>query len=75
MHSNQFKRLIIYYKMIEKNIFQSWYTKDLHPLVQKKIDNLKQLNPEYIYHLYNDDDMDNFVNEYFPGEMLNVIIN
>lgn len=61
--------------MIEKNIFQSWYTKDLHPLVQKKIDNLKQLNPEYIYHLYNDDDMDNFVNEYFPGEMLNVIIN
>ena len=75
MHSNQFKRLIIYYKILEKNIFQSWYTKDLHPLVQKKIDNLKQLNPEYIYHLYNDDDMDNFVNEYFPGEMLNVIIN
>ena len=66
--------------MIEKNIFQSWHTKDLHPLVQKKIDFFKELNPEYSYNLYNDNDMDNFVNEHFNGEIayyynkLNIIV-
>jgi len=66
--------------MIEKNIFQSWHTKKLHPLVQKKINKFKQLNPEYTYHLYNDKDMDDFVNEHFNGEIaecynkLNIIV-
>lgn len=66
--------------MIEKNIFQSWYTKNLHPLIQQKIDFFKSLNPEYTYHLYTDDDMDNFVNEHFKGEIaecynkLNIIV-
>lgn len=66
--------------MIEKNIFQSWYTTDLHPLVQTKIDNFKKLNPEYTYRLYTDKDMDTFVNEYYSGEIadcynrLNIIV-
>ena len=30
--------------MIPKNIFQSWITKDLHPEIQKKVDNIKSLN-------------------------------
>ena len=66
--------------MIEKNIFQSWFTNKLHPLVQEKIDTFKKLNPEYTYHLYNDDDMDKFVNEHYKGEIadcynkLNIIV-
>ena len=66
--------------MIEKNIFQSWFTNKLHPLVQEKIDTFKKLNPEYKYHLYNDDDMDKFVNEHYKGEIadcynkLNIIV-
>lgn len=66
--------------MIEKNIFQSWHTKDLHPLVQKKIDFFKNINPEYKYNLYDDNDMDNFVNEHFKGVIsecynkLNIIV-
>lgn len=66
--------------MIEKNIFQSWHTKKLHPLVQEKIDFIKNLNPEYSYNLYNDSDMDNFVNEHFSGQIaecynkLNIIV-
>ena len=66
--------------MIEKNIFQSWHTKNLHPLIQSKIDFYKKLNPEYSHHLYNDNDMDNFVNDYFKGEIaesynkLNIIV-
>jgi mannosyltransferase OCH1-like enzyme len=57
--------------MIEKNIFQSWYTKVLNPLMQSKIDVFKNLNPDYSYNLYDDDDMDNFVNEHFKGEIAN----
>lgn len=66
--------------MIEKNIFQSWYTKDLHPQMQEKINNLKKMNPDYNYNLYDDNDMDKFVNEHFSGEIaeqynrLNIIV-
>jgi mannosyltransferase OCH1-like enzyme len=55
--------------MIEKNIFQTWYTRDLHPSVAEITNQIKRLNPEYIYHLYTDVDMDNFVNEHFKGEI------
>ncbi len=66
--------------MIEKNIFQSWYTKDLHPAIQKKIDKFKRLNPDYNYYLYDDNEIDDFVNTYFPGKIadcynkLNIIV-
>lgn len=66
--------------MIEKNIFQSWYTNNLDYNVLRKINFFKNLNPDYNYHLYNDDDMDNFVNEHFKGEIadcynrLNIIV-
>ena len=66
--------------MIEKNIFQSWYTKKLHPLLQEKINKFKNLNSEYTYHLYDDNDMDIFVNKHFNGVIaecynkLNIIV-
>jgi len=66
--------------MIEKNIFQSWHSYQLHPEVQDKIDSYKRLNPEYKYFLYNDKDIDNFVNMHFKGEIadcynkLNIIV-
>ena len=66
--------------MIEKNIFQSWCTKALHPIIQQKIDFFKKINPEYTHYLYDDADMDNFVNEHFKGEIaecynkLNIIV-
>lgn len=66
--------------MIEKNIFQSWHTNMLHPDVENKINTFKNMNPDFTYKLYNDDDMDSFVNEHFPGEIaecynrLNIIV-
>lgn len=57
--------------MIEKNIFQSWHTHELHPAVKAKIDSMKELNPEYTYHLYTDEDMYNFVNTHFQGDVAN----
>lgn len=66
--------------MISKNIFQSWWTKELPSSVQFIINNMKKINPEYEYHLYTDNDMDEFVNNNFPGEIsecynkLNIIV-
>jgi mannosyltransferase OCH1-like enzyme len=56
--------------MIPKNIFQSWYTINLHPLIKNKIDNMKKMNPSYNHRIYTDDEIDDFVNENFPGEIL-----
>ena len=53
--------------MIERNIFQTWYTKELDPSVQRVIDEMKDLNPTYQYFLYDDAEMDAFVDTYFPG--------
>lgn len=53
--------------MIPKNIFQSWISKELHPEVQKKVNHFKSLNKNYQYHLYTDEEMDEFVNKFYPG--------
>ena len=55
--------------MIEKNIFQSWYTTELNPLLQNKINSYIEMNPEYKYQLYTDNDIDNFVNQNFKGDI------
>jgi len=66
--------------MIQKNIFQSWKTTNLHPRIQKITKKIKLLNPNYAYHLYTDKDMDDFVNENYKGEIaecynrLNIIV-
>jgi GR25 family glycosyltransferase involved in LPS biosynthesis len=55
--------------MIPKNIFQSWISRDLHPEIQKKVDEMKSLNSEYTYQLYTDSEIDKFVNTFYPGEV------
>jgi len=68
--------------MIPKNIFQSLKTKyeNLHPILKARIDAIKSNNPEYKYQLYDDNDIDEFVNTYYPGEIadcynkLNIIV-
>lgn len=57
--------------MIEKNIFQSWNTRDLPKPVQDKIDKFKAMNPEYKYQLYVDEEIDKFVNDNYPGDIAN----
>ena len=66
--------------MIPKTIYQSWYTKNLHPYVQCKIDHFKSMNPDYTHVIYTDEEMDEFVNTNFEGEIaecynrLNIIV-
>lgn len=66
--------------MIQKNIFQSWYTTELDPNLKNEINLFRSMNPDYSYHLYTDDDMDEFVNKNFQGDIsecynkLNIIV-
>ena len=55
--------------MIPKNIFQSWITKDLHPEVQKRVDRMLELNPEYTHDIYTDSEISEFVNINYPGKI------
>ena len=54
---------------LTKTIYQTWYTKVLPEPIQKSIDNMLNLNPEFEYHLYDDDDMIKFVHDNYPGEI------
>ena len=53
-------------QIIEKNIFQTAWSKNLPKKYTKLINKLKKQNPEYKYHLFDDDDMNNFVRENYP---------
>lgn len=59
--------------MIEKNIFQCYWNRNQSPQakqwVNETINLYKESNPEYTYHLYNLDDMYNFVKKSFPGRI------
>lgn len=53
---------------IQKNIFQTFKTKKLPLLTRFHIWKIKKLNPDYSYHLYDDDDIDKFLQEEFPPQ-------
>lgn len=55
--------------MIEKQIFQSWHTKDVNPIIVQKTKRFLSLNPAYKYTLFTDEEMDKYVNDNFPGEI------
>ena len=66
--------------MIEKNIFQSWYTKNLDAMIEKNVNKIKEINPLYNYYLYDDNDMEKFVKENYNSYIfecynkLNIIV-
>lgn len=55
--------------MIPKNIFQSWITKDLHPTIQDKVNEMLELNPTYKHKIYTDLEISEFVNTNYPGKI------
>lgn len=57
--------------MIEKNIFQTWYTKELDPELQAIRKEMLDINPDWTYYLYDDNDMDLFVKNKYPGRIYN----
>ena len=60
-----------YNSVIPLNIFQTWHTKNLPPLMRNNVEYIKKLNPSFKYHLFDDEDCHNFIKENFSTEVLN----
>jgi len=67
-----YKNKDIYYKqIIPLNLYQTWHTKNLPFFMDKCVKKLKEINPEFTYHLFDDDDCRSFIKKHFSPEVLN----
>lgn len=65
-YNEKFMKRKPYKQNIEKNIFQTWFTKDLPKNFQKIVEYLRVQNPEYKYYLYDDNEIENFIKTNYP---------
>ena len=56
--------------IIPPNIFQTWYTKFLPPLMAKSIKTIQLLNPKFKYFLFDDNDCREFIKTHFKPQVL-----
>ncbi len=59
-----------YNVIIPTNIFQTWHSKILPPLMAQSIFKIKFLNPNFKYFLFDDNDCREFIKLYFRKEVL-----
>ena len=59
-----------YNSVIPLNIFQTWHTKTLPPLMFNAVNTIKNLNPRFKYCLYDDNDSREFIKTNFPENVL-----
>lgn len=57
--------------MIPKKIYQSYKTKDLPPKMKDNVQKLKDMNPEYEYELWDDNDCRKFLLDFFGENYAN----
>ena len=60
-----------YYPVIPLNIYQTWHTKDLPPLMKNAVNIITYSNPGFNYQLFDDNDCRNFVKDNFDENVLN----
>lgn len=59
-----------YANIIPLNIFQTWHTKVLPPLMKNNVEYIKHINPAFTYRLFDDQDCYNFIKENYPENVL-----
>ena len=59
-----------YKSVIPTNIFQTWKSKKLPPLMAESIIKIKYLNPRFNYYLFDDNDCRDFIRTHFKSEIL-----
>lgn len=59
---------------IPKIIHQTYKTKDLHPEIQKVVNGLKEMNPDYEYRFYDDNDCINFIRNNYQDDTLDYFL-
>ncbi len=60
-----------YKTIIPANIFQTWSSKNLPPLMFKNIQIIKRNNPDFKYYLFDDNDCREFIKKHFELDVLN----
>jgi mannosyltransferase OCH1-like enzyme len=60
-----------YNNVIPLNIYQTWHSKNLPPLMYNAISKVKFNNPAFTYYLFDDDDCRKFIKNNFDIEILN----
>jgi len=60
-----------YNTVIPLNIFQTWHTKSLPPLMYSSVLKVKFNNPAFTYYLFDDNDCRNFIKNNFEIKILN----
>ena len=60
-----------YYPVVPLNIYQTWHTKDLPPLMKASVNQIIYSNPGFNYQLFDDDDCRNFIKDNFDTNVLN----
>ncbi len=58
-------------QIIPLHVYQTWYTKNLPPKMNACREKLKQLNPTFTFHLYDDNDCANFIKKHFTIQVFN----
>jgi mannosyltransferase OCH1-like enzyme len=79
---NQYNQLNIpfvlkdhYDSIIPLNLYTSWHTKNLPPLMRQNYEILKKENPEFNHFLYDEEECRNFIQENFDASVLNAYNN
>lgn len=57
-------------KIIPKNIFMTWYSKDLPPKMKENLELVQLSNPEFNVYLYDDEDCRVLIEDYFDASVL-----
>jgi len=60
-----------YNNIIPLNIFQTWHSKNLPPIMAKNVEFIKQRNPAFKYMLFDDNDCREFIKTNFKLDVLN----
>lgn len=60
-----------YHFIIPPNLFQTWHSKILPPLMASSVAKLRQTNPRFNYFLFDDNDCREFIKNNFSLEVLN----
>jgi len=70
LDNNYFTNKSEYNCVIPQNIFQTWHSKLLPPLMFKAVEKIKKNNPRFYYKLYDDNDCRELIKTYFKPDVL-----
>jgi mannosyltransferase OCH1-like enzyme len=59
-----------YHSVIPLNLFTTWNTKELPPMMKKNYESLKSSNPEFNHYLYDDNDCREFIKTHYDADVL-----